>query len=201
MDSVDTTSTDTQPTPFLRKRTKLFILSGVFVCIIGSIVGLTYNLNQPANGIVTSPAQAAAKKKSTFNTVTGKAVSFQYPTTIQSQKPENLSVGDVEKFMFGQVSRRAWQLAIQIKRIPSGLLADESGYNYRLQNPGQFEEQISEINGMTVRTMVDKTKTGDKVAFLTHQGLVATVALSGAESVDADSEAAWGVLLNSWQWL
>jgi|GEM_PF-3072242 len=185
-----------------RRPSTRLIVWGVVLILMLSVSGyFLYLISQPAQGVVTTTVTTTATKVvQSPRTVRGKATSFKYPADIQAVQPDVLAVGDVEKFLFIRSQLSAWSLAIQVKRLPSGNLSDDSSYNLRRQNPAQYSEQQMKINGLPV-TVMSNTASSDKVAFLLHNGLVAEVAVSGTSKDDARSEAAFTLVLNSWEWL
>lgn len=159
--------------------------------------------NSPSEGVIKA-AKAPASQQSSGSPVTarGKTVSFQYPDVLHQTKADALSAGDVEKFSFVNPAIPPWDLDIQIRRLPSGQLADDGSYNLRLHHPEQYTEQELTINGTPVPIMSDQTAGFGKVAFLTHGGLVAEVALTSTDTADNNQlQAALMKVLQTWHWL
>jgi hypothetical protein len=185
----------------MSKRTRRLIVAGILIVLGGVLAAFTYNLSQPAQGVVTQPIQNTANADTTPSTAKGKTVTFEYPSTIQQVKADTLAVGDIEKFLFTRHQLQAWTMAIQIKKLPSGLLADDSAYNLRKQNPQQYAEESTTINGRQVVIMTYKTAAFSKTAFISHDGKLADISVSGGQADDTVSEQVLESVLNTWQWL
>jgi hypothetical protein len=187
--------------PRPQRRLKAWVSVGVLLTLVVLAFGVLHILNTPAQGIITEHAvQATGQQNTQQILVSGKTVTFRYPTSIQKTKPDILAVGDVEKFLFVRPQLSAWSLAIQIRQLPSGVLEDDGGYNLRKQHPELYEEQKSIINGMSVSVMSDK-RNADKVAFIVHNKLVASIAVSGDDTQNASTDNVFSGVLSSWQWL
>src|SRR5690349_20904811 len=119
-----------------RPSTKVIVWGCVLLVVFGALGYFLYIISQPAEGIITTSTPAAATPtQAAPRTVRGKTVTFKYPATIQAVQPDTLAVGDVEKLLLIRSQLSAWSLAVQVKKLPSGVLADDGSYNFRKQNP------------------------------------------------------------------
>ena len=86
--------------------------------------------------------------------------------------------------------------------MPGGDLSNNSSFVLRKENPQTYSEATTIINSQSVIVMTNTSDSGfSKVAFLTHGGLVATVALKGDDSNGAQPLAtAFNMVLSSWHW-
>ena len=184
-----------------RHRIGWWVGIGALLVALGAVDLLVHDLNSPAQGVVhqTVVADASAKVTPPLK-VEGKAVIFEYPASLEKIKPDTLSPGDIEKFLFTMPTHHAWSLAIQVKSLAGGTLTGDSGYNLRKQNPQQYTEQVSVVNGMTISVMSDKSGPYNQVAFIPHGNLVAEVALSGTDSSDTSSQKIFDTVIDTWQW-
>ncbi len=174
---------------------------GILLAVWGVALLIIRSLNMPAQGIVTQHNQDAGQNSEQLMSVNGKTATFKYPISLQKIKPDTLAVGDVEKFLFSDTEHKGRSLAIRVKELPGGVLAQNGDYNMRKQNPQQYTEQTLTVNGAMVSIMTDINSMHDKVAFMPHDQLIAEVAFSGGESSDTQSQAIFTTVLNSWQWL
>ena len=185
-------------TPPRTRRYKLLILLGVVALLLQGGVYVAQRLNSPVVGVVHAPKVASEPAPSSI-TVHGKTVTFTYPDTLKRINPSNLAPNETEKFLFINGQYNGWTLAIQIKQLPGGLLANNSSYTLRQRAPQQYKEEKVAINGMNVSIMADQNVAGNKVAFIPHANLVAEIALTNGD--DAQSQQLFTDLLESWQWL
>ena len=160
--------------------------------------------NSPSEGVIKAAAVPQAPKRTapTFTPVRGKTAGFEVSNLLHQAKADALSAGDVEKFSFVNPAVPPWNLDIQVRKLPSGLLTDDASYNLRLHHPEQYIEQKLTINSAPASIMSDKTAGFGKVGFLTHGGLVAEIALTSTSTSDNNQlQATLMKVLQTWQWL
>jgi len=182
-------------------KTLLIIVPLVSLIVAGVLVAKA--ANSPSEGVVQASKSLPAKQDSeSVLTVRGKTASFQYLSVLHQTKADALSAGDVEKFSFVNPAVPPWDLDIQVRKLPSGQLADDGSYNLRLHHPEQYTEQKTTINGALIPIMSDKTAGFGKVAFLTHGGLVAEIAMTSSGTSQTDQiQASLLKVLQTWHWL
>jgi hypothetical protein len=187
---------------FVTKHKKLFIFFLVFMVLVAACGVFVHTLNQPSEGVITSSQASETPSKVPLLRATGKTVSFLYPASFQKLATDALMPGDSEKFVLVNPQLSPRNLAIQIRKLPSGSLNDDGGYNFRNQNPVRYSEQIIDIHGNQISIITDQSGGYSKTAFFTHQGLVANVTLiSSSDSKATDMDKALHTVLGSWKWL
>jgi hypothetical protein len=160
--------------------------------------------NSPSEGVIKAAPPMPASRQSSGSPVTvrGKTASFQYPGVMRQTKADALTSGDVEKFAFVNPDMPPWNLSIQVRKLPSGQLADDGSYNFRHVHPEQYTEQKLTANGAPASIMSDRTAGFGKVAFLVHGGLAAEIALTSTDTADtAQLQAALMTVTQTWHWL
>jgi hypothetical protein len=187
-------------------KSKKSLLFGVILVVVSiglaTSARLVRSFSSPSQGVIqTTIVPVAAKKLDPISTK-GKTANFTRPAAFIELAPEKLATGDIEKFSYLDQELTAWNLAIQIKKLPSGVLADDGGYNFRKHYPDRYTEEKLKINGLDVSIMSDQSGGYAKAAFMVHNGLVAYVALTSASSSNSTGlDEALHTVINSWQWL
>jgi len=181
-----------------RHGVKLLFIAMAALLLLGTGVFFVRTINKPATGTIGTPETPQPPSNAPI-TVIGKTVTFQYSSLLQRVTPDKLTTGDVEKFLFIEPQSTGWTLAIRVKNLPSGSLANDGDYNLRKQNPQQYTEEKQTINSMTISIMSDQSGTHNKVAFIPHGTLLAELALSGSPG-DATSQQLFNDILQSWRW-
>ena len=190
----------------LRKRLlKTLVIIVPLAGLVVATVVIARAADSPSEGVIKTRQVASAAPRQgpgALMKIHGKTVSFQYPHTLYRTKADVLTAGDVEKFSFVNPTVPPWDLDIQIRTLPSGQLADDGSYNLRLHHPEQYVEQKLTINGALVSIMSDQTASFSKVAFLTHNGLVAEIALTSTDTANTDQlQSALLTVIQTWHWL
>jgi len=182
-------------------KTKSLLLFTLITLLVGIGVVVVSNANRPSVGTI-EPQSVPVKSPATkLLSARGKTANFQYPDTLHQTKADSLSSGDIEKFSFVNPSIPPWNLAVQIRKLPSGLLTDDGSYNLRRVHPEQYHEQKQMVNNQSIIIMTDQSGGYAKVAFLVHSGLVAEISLSCGSSADlASLDTALATVINTWHW-
>ena len=177
----------------------------LIVGIVFGAVTLFRLINQPAIGSINPvppKSKPATRFKPPMTTLRGKTITFEYPNDLHQTTPDKLSVNDIEKFSFLHAQLPTWNLDIQIRKLPTGNLADDGSYNLRKQYPQQYREQKLTINALPVSIMTAQTGSFDEVAFTAQGDRVAEVALTSSQGTVGDPalhEALVNIFRN-WQW-
>lgn len=188
-----------------KKRSKKFwILLFVFFAALFFTLLVAKNLTDPSEGVVITSAKTVKKTENREASirVDGKTVSFSRPAKFREMPTPQLGPQDVEKFNYLNPETISQNLTIQIRRLPSGMLNDDSSYNLRRLNPAKYTQQTLTVNGKEVVVFTDNEGGYNKVAFMTQNGLEANIAVttSNASAVE-DIDKTFNKVIESWQWL
>ncbi|MGC1176675.1 MAG: hypothetical protein WA843_01275 [Candidatus Saccharimonadales bacterium] len=189
---------------FRRPKTiRVLLTLAVLSCLIVGVAIVLRGLATPSRGVIQAAAPAPASTATTsLQTLRGKTASFQYPSVLEQRKADALSGRDVEKFALVRPQLPAWDLAIQIRQLPSGVLADDGSYNFRKHYPDKYHETKMVINGQAVPIMADQSGGFAEVAYLTRQGLVAEISLSSDGTSDTTQlDQTLTTVLQTWHWM
>jgi len=129
-------------------------------------------------------------------------VSFDYPSIMIANQPQPPTLPIVDNIVFSYPDAQSWLLAVEIYKIPSGNLSDNSSYEVRIINPTTYLLTQSTINGKSVPIFTDTTSSGySRVAFLISGNYQASVSLFGNDASGTTPLAnTMAMVLNSWQW-
>jgi hypothetical protein len=185
--------------------------------IIGSVLlgltglcGVVYavmQLNQPVQGVIkVGPAKPGPDSFTVSlapKTQTGRYASFSYPAGMTPRRPEPVRAPYVASYAYNARNVESWVLAVDIANNPTGTLSGNSSYNLRKNNPAQYLESQTIVNGQTVTVMTDITVGSfSKVAYFTHGHLLATVSLLGNDASGTQPlQTSFDMALSSWHWL
>jgi len=165
-------------------RLKMVVPAVALALIILATMLVLHSASAPVNGNIRvnqpeGPAEVAAILVATH----GSYVSFEQSSDYIAMPGEKPSDAILENFSFSNHKLiPSANLYISVLPLPSGSLADEGAYQFRLKSPAKYQPETWMINGSPV-TLMDDTGGGYyKVAFVTHQSLVAEVAISSAGS-------------------
>ena len=196
------------------KINKRYLISiGVVIVIIPTLIFVIHIFNQPAEGNI-GPATPIGKPLKgdspigtpaplTLKNITSTYVSFSYPTTLTATKNSALSSNDVAKFTFTNSSTNQpeyEQLIIDISKLPSGQINDDSDYLYRKLNPTLYSNTSLNLNSQTFYLSKELNAAGfSEVAFSTNNHLVASIALNST-AYNSQLPVIMTDILNSWHW-
>jgi hypothetical protein len=175
----------------------------VAVIAAGAIV--LPRLNQPVSGVI-SVTDSASKTGYTVNLtakkVTGKQVSFDYPSGLTPQKADSAAAPNLETFKFSARDVTTWLLGVDVSMPRGGSLNGDSGFSYRLANPTIYQESHITVNNQPVDIMTDKTVNFGKVAYVLNGPLLVTVSLYGDDAQGPQPlQTSFMMVLNSLRWL
>ncbi len=189
--------------PYARRRT-LAIAGGMSVLVAAVVaVWLVRSFNTSSQGTLdTSQVQpnSPAPQLVHFN---GQRFRFSYSDYFSQSHTDPPRQPILENYIFVRHQVLAWQLAIQIESLPSGNVNDDGSYHFRSVTPDRFTDDLVSVNGAMVHVFSDKSSgfNFSKVLYLQHQGLVASLALSGGTPDDsAAMQTALLGIASSWQW-
>lgn len=189
---------------FAKKRSKKFwIITLLLVVVNIGVFLIAKNLTDPSEGVVIQKAKTSTKSvnREISVRVDGKYASFSHPAKFKDMPAPALSAQDVEKFNYLNPETISQNLVIQIRKLPSGLLNDDSSYNLRKLTPSKYKMETRDINGQTAIIFTDVEGGYNKVAFLTNNGLEANIAVTTANaSAVADIDKTLDKVVGSWQW-
>jgi hypothetical protein len=129
-------------------------------------------------------------------------IAFDYPKGL-AKKPSNpLAATDVDIIDFGVRDILSWTLAIDVTNTGSKPLNVDSSYRIRVEQPSIYKLSNLYINNQNIPVMTDTTTSSfNKVAFLQHNNLRATVALIGDDAEGSlPLQTTWIMILGSWHW-
>ena len=190
---------------WLKKHVKLILAAWIFLMVAVAGIVTFSELNKPSAGTIQAvkPALAITKTASGLISRQGTYISFSYPASYSSGSPSSPGGTMVESFsLANRSSIPLSDINISILTLPSGLLADDGSYHFRLLNPSTYQPVTWDISGNSVPIMSDVSGGYGKVAFLVHGKLVAEVSASSGSSINAsqlDNDLA--TVLTSLKWL
>ncbi len=129
-------------------------------------------------------------------------VAFKYPDGLTKKPSSQLSAINVDIINFEAQDVLSWTLAIDITNTGSQPLSNDSSYKLRLDQPSIYKLATLKINSQSIPVMTDTAVSGfNEVAFLQHNNLRATVALTGDDATGTQPLlTTWNMVLNSWHW-
>ncbi len=184
------------------------IIGIILLLLFGGSFWLFWLINSPVTGrgtsvtgLVSSKLPAPATPK--LLTLSGKHFSFNYPAVFSPMKLDSPITPILENYLLVKHQLNAWNIAVQIESLPSGNLLDDGSYHFRKVKADVYSEKIVTIAGMSVHEMSNKTSSSfSTVAFFTHNGLMASLSLSGGNINDKEAmQSIMGNILSSWKWL
>ena len=162
-------------------------------------------INQPVSGVITvkdSPTKTGYNVNLNPKQITGKHLSFDYPSGLTPQKTDPVTAPNAETFKFSAHDVMTWLLSVNVSTPKGDSLNADSGFSYRLANPDTYQESQITINNQTVEIMTDKTASFSKVGYILHGPLLATVSLYGDDAQGTQPlQTSFMMVLNSLRWL
>jgi len=192
---------------FTKRQSALGLMLAVLLLfVIWAVILTLHALAAPAQGNISQPSSASTPKQSlvaTTITTRGKTVAFTYPSFFGATTSQPFSAPVLERYSFLRHQAGSWQLQVEVDTLLSSDVRTDSGYALRAKNPASYTQEILTLQGQRVYIMTDTTAaTFNKVAFMVHQGKLATIALSGGLPDDLrNMQAVFMAILQHWQWL
>lgn len=189
--------------PKLGRRLGLLYTLAVVLIAVWALSGLS---NQPAKGSLKLGALQPATLASSFDLrptgFSGQRFSFNYPAGLKEVAAEAPSGPILEQYDFRGRDVATWTLAVSDATLPAGDINQNSSYSYRRANPSLYKASTQQINGQLVYLFSDLSDPDfSESAFMIHQNQIASVALSGADTIgDQTLMSALNTLLTSWRW-
>jgi hypothetical protein len=176
------------------KRLKILAIPLLLALIAaGVIFAVVKNLEAPAQGAINQTPPAAAEKQDPYPIAanySGKYIELTYPA--HYKRISSAVTGSyLEVFSVYSTDQTGKSITVSVQK---GSLADSSGISYRKAHPELYTEEPRTRLGVTYTA---KT-TPEKVAFLEHNGLLATVAITAQSNIDLNSDLQ--TVLNSFKW-
>ncbi len=179
--------------------------------IIAFVVGLHFisRLNQPALG-VTNVSQGTVDNQNISFSVSltpklqnTKYASYDYPSGLNLKTGTPIYPPSVATLDYTVKDVESWFLAVDISSNPSGNLSNNSAYLGRIDNPSEFHQSNTNINGQPVIIITDTQAEGfSQIAFLVHDTWLATVSLIGDDvSGTQPLQTSFNMILQTWHWL
>jgi hypothetical protein len=192
-------------------RKRLIILGSVLLLLTVAVVVITRIINQfsqPVQGTTKVGQGTVDNQNISFSvSLTPKPQSnhyatFDYPSGITLNTPQPLTAPFVATMVYSARDVESWVLAIDISSNPVGNLSNNSAYLGRIDNPTEYHQSQTTINGQPVLIITDTTAPGfSQLAFLVHGSWLATVALTGDDANGTQPlQTAFNMVLNSWHW-
>ncbi len=182
----------------LRLRTK--ILLGIALVVVIGIIIFIRLINGSANGTISQTKTPATTPISNL-TADGKTFSFSYPNSFHQIPADSLSAQDIEKFSLLSPQTSPWHIDIQIRKLPSGNITDDSSYKLRKLNPQQYAEQVVTINGNDMYVLTDITGGYNKIVFTVDTGRIASIAVTSNSATDSNQlDLALNQVIKTWKW-
>ncbi len=196
-----------KPKQKLSSKLKILLLIIGFIIVFSLISLVVSILSKPiTEGVSTSFGSVNSTYYNINLTpvkINGSYISFNYPKGVPLSSRALQSPISLETFTFYTKDVHSWLLAVDVTRTPTGQLSENSGYNLRKENPGQFSENIVNINGHQFNIMTDNTDTTgySKVAYTTHDNYIATIALSGYDAKGTEPlDTTLSMVMNNFIW-
>jgi len=191
---------------FLTKKILLTIMALLLILsVVMSIIA--YNaLNQPVSShtihevaSTTKLAKGVSLVPKTFYT---KYVKFNYPAGLILRPTQKAPIPNLINILFTASNIEVWVLAINVSLSSNGIKGN-SDYILRAEDPGRYQPTQFIINGVNILVMNDTQANGfAKVAFLSHDNMVATVSLTGDSPQGLTSlQRTFNMVLAHWTWL
>jgi len=178
---------------------KKAVVLGVLILLAGLGVFL-HGLSGSSHGSINSP-QFTTKKPApvTYLKVSGKYLSFNYPSDFGVSPAEKPSGNELEVFSYIKRPSPFYFLTIVVSELPSGNLSDDGSYSSRLSQPDRYQKSSRLINGQLIYVFSDKTSVYAKAAWLAHGNKDVSVALS-ANAATASLDQTLSTVLQSITW-
>ena len=192
---------------FIKNRSKkTWFTLGLVLLLVISVGLIAKNLSSPSQGTIKVASKTTVQPKGPDEAVRidGKTISFSHPSRFHQGNQLTLDAADIEKYALLNPQTIPQNITIQVRKLPSGNLSDDSSYNLRKLYPNKYIAETKTINGNSVVIMSEPGAGFSKVAFLTHNGLEAVVASTSSSTSTVDAagmQSALDKILGGWQWL
>lgn len=182
---------------------KFWVWTVIILLLLAGVAYGAYVFSSPATGTVNNSVKTkdVAKPAESFVRVEGKTISFSYPSKFHSVTAEKLSANEVEKYVYLNPRTISQNMNVIVRRLPSGNLADDSGFNLRTSNPTTYPKQTKVLGGKTWVIFSESAANANKVAYLEANGLDLNVAFVSADITQKDDMTkSFEHVLASMQW-
>lgn len=151
---------------------------GVFLGLL--IVTLLKFIDGPVvatEGKTLAQLQATPAVSPSLNLWDGQYAELKYPGIFDQIGHVKGSVNSLESYMLSSRGSYARQIAIDVGKLPSNNVEDDSSYKYRSINPALYSPQTITLSGEPVIVMVKADKS-ERTLFWPHKGMLLTVSLT-----------------------
>lgn len=179
------------------------VFLGVFIITVLSIRSTATFLMSPIDGNVAAQSmESVSAIDLTPTTATNNYATFTYPRNMITRKSQVPHYPVLASYNLTYQTLAPWSLAISIIRVPTGNLADNNAYRFRLINPQTFVRTQIKLKDKTATIMTDESAGGyARVGFLVHGQYQAVISLTGEDRSNmADLQSTLNMVLGSWHW-
>ncbi len=132
---------------------------------------------------VLSKSQAATVATPEVNQLAGLYVTFNYPGVFDQMSQAKGDANTLEQYMLSSKSGFSRSIASSVRKLPTGIANDDSGYRFRKLNPQDYEEQVTKLAGETVNVLTKKDHT-ENTLFWAHQNMILSVSITSNDPHD-----------------
>jgi len=140
------------------------------------------SFSSPAQGVINiqPPMQTNPTAESETSVASGKYISFNYPSSFKTRAVAKPANNLLESFSFNTIVMPFTNMDITITNLPGGSLNADSGYVFRLQNPGLYKPDTVFVSNQTFQAFIDQTSSYGIVAYAPSGSWLATISLTGS---------------------
>jgi hypothetical protein len=173
----------------------LLVVSGV---AIGQVVR---GLAGPAAGTTTTKQVSSTTKPKAASRyrLDGDFLSLTYPDSFTVVPNQTIDASMLQKNLLHRSSGGSLSLTVVVTSLPSGRLDDDSSYLMRSLRPETYQIAPQTVQGERV-VVATRQDSFEEVAFWSHAGKLATIALSGSTTDLAATRNLYQQVLQSVEW-
>lgn len=194
-----------QPAPRPKiTRSRLRLVITLLVVLVGCTTAagyLAHGLTGPAAGAVVSKQSGDDRQSQPAGnyTLSGDYLSFSYPNSFTASPDQQLSSGMLQQNKLLSTSGGSKSLVVTVTSLPSGQLDDDPSFYMRSLHPQTYQLTKQTIGDDQV-VIASRQGSFEEVAFWPHAGKLATIALSGTTTNQADALATFNQIVQSVGW-
>jgi hypothetical protein len=166
------------------KKLKIIILTAMIAGAAGTFFIIKSALTGPAEGNIDQTSSRSLNYSAPLITVkniqaAGKYIRFNYPDSYRPVPIDKPALPQLEAFNFVTKNAPYSELALGVSRLASGNLNDDGSYNMRSLSPDKYKLEKWSVDGAAVPVFVSLQEGYGVAAFITHNGMLLTIAMSG----------------------
>ncbi len=153
----------------------------VAIVLVGVVTGLAALASRKSTGIVkkTTPGEVRQPERPP-GILEGKRFRLTYPGGYAANSTGPRDSSALEQYVLLSALPNVRQASITIRKLPAIGLAGDGNFNLRRTYAGQYLQSTVQIGGQQV-ILMKKNDNAEDVAFIVHDGLLATVALTSTD--------------------